>query len=128
MAIDDLQADLKKTLGALPSPHATTTELSDHLRYQLWPTLERIVEEMAEQDDAIVELHEGDGEFVTAETADLLAAPIALALRFAEALERGDNVSAEDIKDAREVCKAATDALTEITAGDPDPDADETEE
>ena len=139
MSIDQLQLDIKdniknqvNTLGALTTPQ----EIVAHLQNTLWPMLEMIGEEMAEQDGCIEDLMNGSEDILQPETGAKLmtfvTAAVALAGELRRRLQPGDDP--KHLKALAEFDALANDCvatLEEITIPegmmdeDEDPDADE---
>lgn len=113
-------------------------DLTKHLKDELWPTLEAIGEQLVanaddneDLDNAVLELAEGEGEMLTAETAGVFANVFLQGEDIAAELEKrlGANDGALRIKIAafKKLVSSAQDTLAELTVGDADDEGDEKE-
>lgn len=113
-------------------------DLTKHLRETLWPTLEALAEinettanEIDELDGAVIELAEGDGEMLTAETAGVFATLLLNAKEITAELEKRLTANEGPMKakvaafyKLIEACEAQLDELTVVADDDDDDDAE----
>lgn len=88
MSIETLKEDLKLNLAEVAAldPAVDTPTLVAHLKNTLWPTLEAIVDELAEVDDCVADLVSGE-DILQEDTATVFAAVLAGAATVAAALK-----------------------------------------
>lgn len=153
MATADLKADLKDNLEQLvalaSSPEAelkTPDAILAHLKDTLWPFLEGLVdqvgeleeecaataEEIEEIGEAVDELTEQRGSVLMPNEAGVFALLVQLSRALADKLEKGTQVTRDEIAGLRIACDAAEKTLHETTINidldDADPTTDDDEE
>jgi hypothetical protein len=90
MSLDTLKEDLKLNLAELAkmTPELTTpAEIVNHLKDTLWPTIEALVDELAEVDDCVADMIQGAEDILQPETAAVFTAIVAASKVVAEGLK-----------------------------------------
>lgn len=134
MTMETLESDLKANvaeaarLSALSSPG----DLADHLKNVLWPTLEAIVEEMADMDGVIGDIVTNAEDILQPETGAVLAAVVSGAMAVSTALKLRITRETEPelyqvIDELEKNCKEANEILKDVVLEEPD-DPDEEDE
>lgn len=138
MSMETLQKDFKEilaTVNKLPAgPNVTADDLVKHLKTQLYPLLESVIEEMVEMDtciDELADIADGSDDVLCEDSAKLFGAIIAGGAAFAAELEKlapGDAQAATAIAEYRALCERGTALLEEIVIPDTDDDDDDDKE
>ena len=126
MTMETLESDLKaniaeaKKLSALSS----ISDLVDHLKNILWPTIEAVVEELGEVDDVVGEMVSNAEDILQPETGAVLAAVVSGAAAVATALKLRITREAEPdlyrvIDELEKNCKEATAILKDVVLEEP---------
>ncbi len=129
MALEDLQQDLASNRAEAQRLLASDPEnpLIKHLVNTLWPYQEAVIEEIAEQAEALDELQDQTGDMIQAETAGVFAAVILANQRLADELEKKLGPSEVELRgfiaNSRAAARDASELLEEITIP-PDDDDD----
>ena len=136
MSLDDLRSDLKRNI--VEAKACSTVEgLRDHMVNTLWPTLEALLDEVDEIDEAVADLVDQNPDYLNPETAAIFAAHVQSSQALSADLRKravGDDVTLKRL-DAHDQLSAQVAALLgEITmlpaddqggADDDDGDTDE---
>ncbi len=135
MSMETLQADIKANVVELAklSALSSVSEVVNHLKDALWPTLEALVEEVTEIDDCVAESVSGMAELLHPESGAVLSAVVTGAVAVAAQLKARITAESEPqlykvIAELEKNCKLANDILEEIVLEEDDEEDDEDDE
>lgn len=132
MSLDTLKEDLKQNLATLTTMNELSSvgDVVNHLKNTLWPTLESIVDELAEVDDCVADMVNNAEDILQPETAEVFAAVLAASAVVAAALKPmlDPDKDADMINLVAELernIKKANAIMQEIVIDDVDPEYDD---
>lgn len=136
MSLETLKSDLKSNIGEASRLSALSSigDVVSHLKDVLWPTLEAVVDELAEVDECVGDMVTNSEDILQPETGAVFVGVVAGAIAVAGALKQRITRETEPdlyrmIDELEANCKEANAILKEIVLDEPlDDDADEEDE
>lgn len=132
MSLDTLKEDLKQNLATLTTMNELSSvgDVVNHLKNTLWPTLESIVDELAEVDDCVADMVNNAEDILQPETAEVFAAVLAASAVVAAALKpmldpAKDADMINLVAELERNIKKANAIMQEIVIDDVDPEYDD---